>query len=635
MTDLGSQKWYYADDAGRQGPVSLDELRRLVLLGKLKTDGLVWTKGMPDWQPASTVGGLFPAAIQESDVPVRHDDPASRVISREAVKSAVGPLGPNMPAPREQTKVNESPVTAPKARSKTFLFAGAGVALFALLLATGFYFWPKRIGAPISVASAGAGSPAFRTQHEATPERATPAAESAPSHRESSAAPQSKSAPTPESLTPTQQYAASESHLEPASKATSELAADNCEGDAPSAETPEETALLANGGRHLTGKRTRAGAHGEFYVVEAALGYDGQCRPDPYQIYVFYNGKQVGTLAKAPMHPRSDGAITDFKQIDAEHLQLRVEHYRPTDPACCASSHEEKVISLSQFVSLSPLTAAEPTQQAQSDSRPSAQSFRTPPSFDCGRASTATERAICASPELSNLDAELGRAFSDLVATAPASRLRDLRSEQAVWIKERDATCKGDETCLGRYLRERSAALKEIKASGLSAATGSTALPDTYQASRQVSATSPRSPAPQPEVTTAPAVAVNSISFGRSASANGEIRQPDTEFGDKDTIYASIKASIQSTTAQSLDVVWTNSTGTVLHRDRATLSSGPHSLLFNYSDYRGLPAGQYSLGVYVDGKLASSNSFDIAPSRIDKIKAGLEKLGIKVQVQQH
>jgi transposase-like protein len=32
---------------------------------------------------------------------------------------------------------------------------------------------------------------------------------------------------------------------------------------------------------------------------------------------------------------------------------------------------------------------------------------------------------------------------------------------------------------------------------------------------------------------------------------------------------------------------------------------------------------------------ASSNSFNIAPTGIEKFKAGLEKLGIKVQNQQH
>ncbi len=52
--------WYYVKDGQRQGPVDEETLRRLVLEGTLKADGLVWNETMGDqWAAAITVPGLF------------------------------------------------------------------------------------------------------------------------------------------------------------------------------------------------------------------------------------------------------------------------------------------------------------------------------------------------------------------------------------------------------------------------------------------------------------------------------------------------------------------------------------------------------------------------------------------------
>jgi hypothetical protein len=54
-------KWYYSWNGEKIGPVSIAELERLVEDGTLEPTDLVWTKGMPDWQPASRVPALpFP-----------------------------------------------------------------------------------------------------------------------------------------------------------------------------------------------------------------------------------------------------------------------------------------------------------------------------------------------------------------------------------------------------------------------------------------------------------------------------------------------------------------------------------------------------------------------------------------------
>lgn len=54
-------KWYYSWNGEKLGPISLDELKRLVEEGTLEAGDLVWTKGMAEWQPARNVPELpFP-----------------------------------------------------------------------------------------------------------------------------------------------------------------------------------------------------------------------------------------------------------------------------------------------------------------------------------------------------------------------------------------------------------------------------------------------------------------------------------------------------------------------------------------------------------------------------------------------
>lgn len=50
--------WFYARDQQQYGPVSEEELRRLLQRGELSTEDLVWREGMPEWIPASSVAEL-------------------------------------------------------------------------------------------------------------------------------------------------------------------------------------------------------------------------------------------------------------------------------------------------------------------------------------------------------------------------------------------------------------------------------------------------------------------------------------------------------------------------------------------------------------------------------------------------
>ncbi len=66
-------------------------------------------------------------------------------------------------------------------------------------------------------------------------------------------------------------------------------------------------------------------------------------------------------------------------------------------------------------------------------------------SFDCAKAATPSELAICASPALSALDSELGAAYALRLAAAP--EVRDL---ERAWLKVRNVGCGKDAACLTR-----------------------------------------------------------------------------------------------------------------------------------------------------------------------------------------
>lgn len=54
-----TNEWYYAKAGTKEGPVSIDDLKRLIQQGQLQPTDHVWRQGMQTWVPASTVEGLF------------------------------------------------------------------------------------------------------------------------------------------------------------------------------------------------------------------------------------------------------------------------------------------------------------------------------------------------------------------------------------------------------------------------------------------------------------------------------------------------------------------------------------------------------------------------------------------------
>ncbi len=80
------------------------------------------------------------------------------------------------------------------------------------------------------------------------------------------------------------------------------------------------------------------------------------------------------------------------------------------------------------------------------------------PSFDCARASTASEVAICRDPVLARADAAVAAAFSRAAAAVQGADAAALTSGQRAWLRQRNA-CQADPGCLQRAMAQRVAEL--------------------------------------------------------------------------------------------------------------------------------------------------------------------------------
>ena len=103
-------------------------------------------------------------------------------------------------------------------------------------------------------------------------------------------------------------------------------------------------------------------------------------------------------------------------------------------------------------------------------------------SFDCGRASTEIEHAICGNPKLSELDGQLGTLYRTRLAQDSS-----LRSAQLGWIRERNLRCGPDITCLTGIVCERIRQFETPPGAAISAS-------DVTPASSHLSATEPAHP---------------------------------------------------------------------------------------------------------------------------------------------
>jgi uncharacterized protein len=86
------------------------------------------------------------------------------------------------------------------------------------------------------------------------------------------------------------------------------------------------------------------------------------------------------------------------------------------------------------------------------------------PSFDCGRATTPTERRICESPELAGLDIAISQTYAAVKVDLQPDDQSRLLAEQRAWWQRRNK-CEADSSCLERVMTERLSQLRTQQAS--------------------------------------------------------------------------------------------------------------------------------------------------------------------------
>lgn len=80
------------------------------------------------------------------------------------------------------------------------------------------------------------------------------------------------------------------------------------------------------------------------------------------------------------------------------------------------------------------------------------------PSFDCRKARSATEIAICGDPDLANLDCGLATVYGELKRALDADAFGRVKSAQNAWLQDRES-CGTSHDCISAKYRERTSEL--------------------------------------------------------------------------------------------------------------------------------------------------------------------------------
>jgi len=198
---------------------------------------------------------------------------------------------------------------------------------------------------------------------------------------------------------------------------------------------------------------------GSTRVLQLAAGLAGQCEPEAMADLVVRDGQMLALIRSGTTVQFMAPSLRD----QGRTLHLAIDRYAPEDPHCCPSIHQAIDFAIgSQGLSISPIQSNAPAASPASPmaTPQAAISTQNAPSFNCARASTPVEHAICDNPTLSRLDGRMGRLYARRLAANPGERQR-----QIAWIRARDATCGADVTCLIAAEHARMQALQQQGAS--------------------------------------------------------------------------------------------------------------------------------------------------------------------------
>ena len=127
---------------------------------------------------------------------------------------------------------------------------------------------------------------------------------------------------------------------------------------------------------------------------------------------------------------------SNFKRLrNKQRAWLKQRDYCSDDLSCLSRSYNRRVVDLEAKLS-------------------------SKPSFNCAKASTKTEKAICSNSELSHADREISKLYSQLRKSLSKWAVKEFRNEQRAWLKSRNA-CYDDVNCLLESYEARSSEMVE------------------------------------------------------------------------------------------------------------------------------------------------------------------------------
>jgi hypothetical protein len=122
---------------------------------------------------------------------------------------------------------------------------------------------------------------------------------------------------------------------------------------------------------------------------------------------------------------------------------------------------------------------------------------------------------------------------------------------------------------------------------------------------------SPPPPEPLPPTPPPPPVAVASLDLGKAVGADKRVMDTKSDFGPRDTIYASV-GTTGTSSAATLTAKWTFQTGQTV--DSTTLSiapSGPAVTEFHIIKPSAWPVGKYKVTILLNGVPAMDKDFEV------------------------
>ena len=126
-------------------------------------------------------------------------------------------------------------------------------------------------------------------------------------------------------------------------------------------------------------------------------------------------------------------------------------------------------------------------------------------------------------------------------------------------------------------------------------------------------ATTPAAPPATPAPAT-PSTTVTAIAVGNALDAQGKVAPGNGTFAPKDTIYAQVTTnSTGGAGSASITAKWTYGDGQSVSENTESVSTaaGSATTTFHVSKPDGWPAGKYKVDISVDGKPATSATFEV------------------------